>query len=172
MASNGKLPAELRPENVVAVIDTAEGIPLDLSPMQTIVRHLYTGDYSLAGWEEEISIERKSLVDLVACVTGDDRKRFDKEILRLRGYPVKALIVEASWGQIRRGGWRSKVTPAAVGGSLRGWEAKGIPLIMAGTHEVASRYAYRMLFKVAERKWRGVRKMIGLGLKREQEDAR
>ena len=162
-----KLPAELRIEDVVAIIDQNEGIPLDLSPMKTIVRHLYTGDYTLAGWEEEISIERKSLTDLVACVTGDNRKRFDKEILRLRGYATRALIVEATWGDVRRGGWRSNVTPASVEGSLRGWEAKGIPLVMAGTHEVAGRYVQRMLYMTAKRKWRAARQMMGLGLKSE-----
>jgi len=165
-----KLPAELKPESVVAVIDTREQIPLDLSPLQIMYGTLATGDYSLAGYEDDVAIERKSLPDLLGCV-GVDRERFDREIQRMRGYSTRALIVEATWRQIRAGGWRSRVTPAAVEGSLRGWEAKGIPVVLTGNHKEAGRHVARMLFLTARRKWRGVRKMIGLGLKIEGDAA-
>ena len=153
------IPAELKPESVVAIVDTREQIPLDLSPLQIAYDGLATGDYSLAGYEDEVAIQRKSLSDLLGCVG------IDREILRMRGYSTRALIVEATWDDIRAGGWRSKVTPTAVEGSLRGWEARGIPVVLTGTHEEAGRHVARMLFLTARRKWRGVWKMIGHGLK-------
>ncbi len=154
-----RLPAELRPESVVAIVDSREQLPLNLEPLRTMAGTLQTGDYSLAGYEDEVAIERKSLVDLLACV-GIERARFDREIQRMRGYPTRLLIVESTWSEIQAGNWRSRVSAAAVEGSLRGWEARGIPVVLVGTHAEAGRHVARMLFLVARRKWRGIRKMI------------
>ena len=63
-----KLPATLKPEEITAVSDQQEEIPFDLSPLQTVRAHLTTGDYSVVGLEHVISIERKSLTDLLKCV--------------------------------------------------------------------------------------------------------
>ena len=100
------LPAEFRPEQVTAVIDTREQSPLDLSPLTTIRKTLVTGDYSVLGLESIVAIERKSLTDLVAC-TGVERGRFEREVKRLLAYPVRALVVEASWEGMEAGRWRS-----------------------------------------------------------------
>jgi uncharacterized protein (DUF433 family) len=61
------LPAEFRPEQLIAVIDTREQGPLNLSPLRTVRRTLLTGDYSVRGLESVVAVERKSLADLVAC---------------------------------------------------------------------------------------------------------
>ena len=53
------LPAELRPGQVVAVIDTREQLPLDLTPLRTEPGTLPTGDYSVRGLEQVVSVERK-----------------------------------------------------------------------------------------------------------------
>ena len=58
--------------------------------------------------------------------------------MRYSGYsptPVGAIVVEASWPDVEQGEWQSKVTPAAAVGSLLGWIAAGVPIIMAGNHE-------------------------------------
>ncbi len=125
----GGLPAELRPDQVVAIIDTREQLPLDLSPLRTEAATLPTGDYSVRGLESIVAIERKGLGDLLACI-GGERERFDREVQRLLGYPVCAVIVEATWPDLERGDWRSHVTPAAAVGSVLGWIAAGIPFIM------------------------------------------
>jgi hypothetical protein len=44
-----KLPSELKPEQVTAVIDTREQCPLDLSPLQIVTGTLATGYYSVQG---------------------------------------------------------------------------------------------------------------------------
>jgi hypothetical protein len=69
-------------------------------------------------------------------------------------------VVEATWPEIEAGGWRSKVTPAAAMGSLLGWIAAGLPVIMAGDHERAGRCVSRLLFIAARRRWREARAMI------------
>lgn len=159
-----KLPAEPKAEWLTAVIDTREQTPLNLSPLRIERGTLPTGDYSLRGLESVIAIERKSLPDLIGCV-GRERERFDREVQRLIAYPVRCLVVESTWQDIEAGGWRGDVTTQAAIGSLLGWIASGLPIVMAGNHERAGRYVARMLFIAARRRWRETRALIeGAGL--------
>ena len=145
---------KISPKQITAVIDTREQRPLDLAPLQTERAALATGDYALGGGLEHLAaIERKSLPDLLACV-GRDRGRFDREVQRLLAYPVRALVVESSWAAIEMGQWRSKLKSSCVIGSLLGWQAKGLPVLMLDSHERCGRYVSRMLFTVARRRWR------------------
>ncbi|HPM84341.1 MAG TPA: hypothetical protein PLF81_26735 [Candidatus Anammoximicrobium sp.] len=153
------IPAKLRPEQVTAIIDSREQTPLDLTPLQVVTATLPTGDYSVQGLEHVVAIERKSLGDLLACV-GRERARFDREVQRLLAYPVRVLIVEASWRNIEAGDWRTQVTAQAALGSLLGWMAAGLPVVMAGDHQRAGRYASRLLFIAARRRWREVRALV------------
>lgn len=153
------IPAELRPEDVTAIIDTREQHPLDLEPLRTVTGTLATGDYSVAGLESIVALERKSLPDLLSCV-GCERARFDREVMRLAAFPVRCLIVEATWATVEAGEWRSEVTPQAALGSLLGWVASGLPVIMAGDHHRAGRYAARILFLAARRRWREARALV------------
>jgi DNA excision repair protein ERCC-4 len=155
-----RLPVELKAESVVAICDSREQLPLNLSPLQTEVGTLSTGDYSIKGLEHVVAIERKSLPDLLGCV-GRDRERFDREVQRLLAYPVRCLVVESTWAAIEIGDWtRSRVTPRAATGSLLGWIAAGLPIIMAGDHERAGRYVSRLLFIAARRRWREMRQFM------------
>jgi len=151
-----KLRAELRPENLTALVDSREQTPLDLSPIRVETATLPTGDYSLRGLDHVVAVERKSLPDLLVCV-GQERKRFEREVQRLLAYPVRALVVESDWQEIERGGWRSRVTPSAVVGSLLGWIAQGLPVVMVGDHDRAGRYVSRLLYITAKRRWREAR---------------
>lgn len=153
-----KLPAKIEPSQVTAICDTREQLPLDLSPLRVQTRTLDTGDYGLLG-SDHIRIERKSLDDLLGCV-GRDRERFDREVQRLLAYPVRVLLVEATWAQIELGQWRSKLNPEAVIGSLLGWQAMGLAVHMVGDHERAGRHAARMLFTVAKRRYRELRTLV------------
>ncbi len=154
-----KLPAEPKPEAITVAIDTREQLPFEVSPMKSITTTLATGDYSIVGLTHCIAVERKSLDDFIACV-GQERERFDREIQRLLAYECRAVIVEASWGQLEVGGWRSRVTPAAAIGSALGWIAKGVPVVMAGGRQRAQDFAKRILFLAAKRRWREARELI------------
>lgn len=154
-----KLPAEIPADKITATVDTREQKPWNLSPLPTVVGTLATGDYSVQGLEHYIAIERKSLSDLLGCI-GQERERFDREVQRLLAYPVRALIVEAHWSDIEAGGWRSKITPAAAMGSLLGWIAAGLPIVMAGDHARAGRFASRILYTAARRRYRECRALL------------
>ncbi|MCC6126621.1 MAG: hypothetical protein IT426_16795 [Pirellulales bacterium] len=153
------IPAEIRPEQITAVVDSREQCPLDLSPLRSVVGTLATGDYSVSGLESHIALERKSLPDLLGCI-GQSRERFEREIQRLLAYPCRAVVVECTWLDLESGEWRSQVTPAAAIGSVLGWIAQGVPFIMAGDHERAGRYVSRLLFTAARRRWRECRGLI------------
>ena len=153
-----KLPSKLAPESVIALIDSREQTPLSLSPLRTEAATLSTGDYSVKGLEHVVVIERKSLSDLIGCV-GRDRPRFDREIQRMLAYPVRVLLVEATWQEIEAGGWRGNVKHGAVIGSLLGWIASGVQVELVGDHDRAGRFAARILYTVARRRWRELRFM-------------
>jgi ERCC4-type nuclease len=160
-----KLPAKLDPADVVAIVDSREQNPLDLAPLTTTVMGLDTGDYSLAACPDVVRIERKSLQDLVGCV-GSNRERFEREVQRLLAYPVRILLVEATWAQIEshepgNPQWLGKVTREAVIGSLLGWQAAGLSVHMAGDHERAGRHAARILYTIAKRRYRELRSIVG-----------
>lgn len=153
------IPAELSTDSVTAIVDTREQLPLDLSPLRSEVGTLTTGDYSVKGLEHVVAIERKSLPDLLACV-GQERERFDREVQRLLAYPVRALVVESDWPIIEAGKWQSRVTANAAVGSLIGWIAAGLPVVMASDHARAGRYVSRLLFTAARRRWREARALL------------
>lgn len=143
---------ELRPEDILALVDTREQLPLDLSPLRTARGSLDTGDYSVAGLESHIALERKSLPDLLGCI-GVERDRFEREIMRLLAYPVRAVVVEASWAELEAGQWRSKVTPKAAQGSCLGWMAMGVPFLFTGSRMATATAMSRMLFIAVRRRW-------------------
>jgi ERCC4-type nuclease len=156
-----RIPTELKSEQVTAVVDTRERTPWDLSPMRMIRNTLTTGDYTVVGLEHVVRLERKTLPDLLQCV-GRCRSRFEREVRRLLAYPVRALVVESSWCRIESGQYNSQIPPDAVVGSLLGWMATGLPVIMAGDRRRASRYAKRLMMTVARRRWRELRELARL----------
>lgn len=165
------LPAELSPESVVPIIDRREQCPLTLPGLaEPVYGTLATGDYSAVGLEHVVSVERKSLSDLLSCI-GQERERFDREVQRLLAYPVRALVVESTWVAIETGGWQSRVTPAAALGSCLGWVAAGLPVLMVGTHEAAGRYVARLLYTAARRRWREARGLVAGIVERAEPDA-
>jgi len=148
-----KIRKALDPSQVTIVIDQQEKTPWDMSPFKTLSKHLVTGDYTILGLEHLICIERKSLADYLGSM-GNDRDRFERELKRMLGYETRALIIEATWSDLEAGEWRSKVTPASALGSALGWIAMGIPVVLAGNAQNAARYAKKLMFIAARRRWR------------------
>lgn len=98
---------------------------------------LKTGDYTVEGMESLLSLERKSLANLVACTVAD-RRRFLASCSRLARFRWKAILIEATLEDIKGGfgpfGIPSEVHPNAVCGTLDAIESKfGIPVIYTST---------------------------------------
>lgn len=152
-------------DGIIAVIDSREQKPLNLEikpgeVLSSTKGTLYTGDYSIRGLEDHVAIERKSLDDLMGCI-GKGRERFEKEIVRMRGYQVKGIVVESDWATIESGSYRSRVHPNAAIGTMMGWIAMGIPITMAGDHRRAGIFVARMLWITARRRYQELRSLTG-----------
>ncbi len=138
---------------MTVVADNKEGLPYDLAPLRQVNGTLTTGDYSLVGLENYVSVERKSLADLLGCI-GQNRERFDREMQRILAYPQRLLLIESSWAEIEAGAWRPQVTIEAVVGSILSWQRMTIPVELAGNRERAQRHAVKFLFGCAKHYWR------------------
>lgn len=155
----------LKINDIIAVIDTREQRPLSLEykkgeKLASVKGNLYTGDYSLKGFENYVAIERKSLDDMMGCI-GTHRERFEKEIIRLKGYEVKCIVVESTWKKIEEGNYRSRVNSSSAIGTLMGWIAQGIPIVMADTHRRAGVFVARMLYITARRRYAQLKNLGG-----------
>jgi DNA excision repair protein ERCC-4 len=138
---------ELKIEDLTAVVDTREQTPLNLFPMTEIRAGLQTGDYSLAGLERLIAVERKSPSDFLGCV-GQDRERFDRELERIVAYRYRALVIECTYEELRSGSpavyGRSRVTPQA---------ARGVHVQFVDSRDGAQHFVKAFLWLAAKELW-------------------
>lgn len=121
------------------VTDTREQVPLVFRRLPSIRGTLQSGDYSVAGLEHQFAIERKSVSDLVACCTGENRERFERELHRLRGFRFARLLIVGTQAEVMQHRYRSNLNPKVVMNSLSAFEARYIPVVWAATPEEAAR---------------------------------
>lgn len=76
----------------------SEGGRIIVAPLVTD-RHIATGDYSIDGMENLITIERKSVADLYGTL-GGDRARFEREFERMALMEFSAVVVEGDWSAL------------------------------------------------------------------------
>lgn len=153
------------------VVDTREQLPYQFANVRggkgetvvvpTITKTLHSGDYSLEGFEDAFSVERKSLEDLVGSVT-HGRDRFEREIQRLNELPGFAcVVIEASWHEILHPEesdptWSNRTRPASVVGTILAWSIR-YPRVHwwpVGTRPECE----RRVFEVCEMFWKEQRK--------------
>ena len=135
------------------VIDTREQRGWTFEPKQVAVtrKALPAGDYSLVGLEGRVALERKSLGDLVNTVI-HDWLRFRKELVRLSGYDVAAVCVEANIGQVYRHEYESEASPASVLGRVNSiFVDHSIPVLWWRDRDTAADMAHRLLLLVWRR---------------------
>jgi ERCC4-type nuclease len=100
------------------VVDTREQEPYSFDPRLAAVerRALTAGDYSVAGLENTVAVERKSLDDFVSTVI-HGRERFRRELRKLTGYRAACVVVEAGVLDVLLHRYRGDAHPNAVLGS-------------------------------------------------------
>ncbi len=98
------------------LIDSREQQPYQFTQtnIEIQVDTLHIGDYSIMGFTDRIAVERKSLDDLVGCLMGKSRDRFERELQKGRFLELFVVVVEASMFDIRSGAYRSNMKPHAV----------------------------------------------------------
>lgn len=132
------------------IIDSREQNPFSFEgkDVETVTASLTTGDYSLAGLEDRIALERKSLADLVGCLTGSNRERFERELNRGRGLDYFAVVIEAGFSELTGKQYRSNLNPHAAAQSIIAFQVRyGVPFIWAGSRRAAEYLTYWLLSK-------------------------
>jgi len=82
---------------------------------------LKTGDYSLLGHENFVTVERKAWSDMLSCIT-IGRERFERELIRMRPLVRKWILIETdSWVSLGEPGKHTNVNVASVLNSLVSW---------------------------------------------------
>jgi ERCC4-type nuclease len=122
----------------IVLIDTREQYPFDFSRFKNWIGGernlaLKAGDYSIEGMETLLILERKTLTDLITTVI-QQRARFFKQCEKMTKYRWRALLVEASYEDIKtpydHDEYCTLAHPNAVSGTLDALEARfGIPVI-------------------------------------------
>jgi DNA excision repair protein ERCC-4 len=114
----------------VVAIDTREQRPYRFAA--SVVKTLATGDYSIEGLEDRISIERKSKADAYSSL-GLDRPRFQREMERLAEFEYGAVVIESSLRGFLLPPDFSELHPRSAVGSLLAWSVRyGVHVFFAG----------------------------------------
>ena len=136
------------------VIDSREREPYEFKgkDCETVTGTLMTGDYSLFSMETLVSVERKSLDDLIMCLT-TERGRFEKELARSRGYEYFTVLIEANLHDLANGNYRSKMLPhSALQSVFAMMQRYRVPFLFAGNRKGAEYSCFWLLEKFLREK--------------------
>ena len=126
-------------------IDTREQQPYKFQNSE--IGTLGVGDYSISGLENHVSIERKSLDDLIGCLT-TDRERFEKELFKGKALDYFALVIEASLSDLVNGNYRSRMIPKSAIQSLLAFSIRyRLPIFFCESREYGQRITESLLDK-------------------------
>ena len=153
---------------MLIVVDSREQCPFSFTheryEVQVQPGTLSVGDYSLAGLEDKVAVERKSLSDLVACL-GRERERFERELMRGAAWDAFAVVCEGSWLELARGEYRSQLNPHAACQSVLAFTARyRVPFLFAGTRGAAEYMTWgflRQYLESARKRWKAIAKAQG-----------
>lgn len=145
----------------IIIIDTREKTPYNFRVNENLggieIIKLDSGDYSLKGMEDLITIERKNNVIELCNNLGKNRKRFEAELERMKDIKFKFIIVEDYWSSlltkkpfkyVNGKPIYMRMNPNAVFQSIIAIQLKyGVNVIMAGTREMAQKIVRSLLIK-------------------------
>lgn len=136
---------------MIVIVDTREQLPWKFPGFEYQVQALKSGDYSLAGYENQVSIERKSLNDFIGTLT-KGRERFERELKRLESCRYKCVVVETDLAAIFNHEYNSAMTPKSVIGLvLRLMMDYNIPVFFASDRNIAAKFAISFLKRAYNR---------------------
>ena len=132
---------------VIIKIDSREQRPYELENSEVGILHI--GDYSLAGLEDCIAIERKTVDDFIGCLT-IDRERFERELFKGRSLDYFALVIEVSLSDLANGHYRSQMGPKSAIQSLVAFSIRyRLPIWFCESRKYAQRVTESLLCKYA-----------------------
>ncbi len=115
--------------------------------MDTVRRALPAGDYSIAGYETGVAVERKTLEDFIGSVIRG-RRRFHKELQKLSAYRFACVVVEASLVDVLAHNYRGGADPGSVmGAALSIIVDFGVPVFFCGDRQTARLFTEKYLLR-------------------------
>lgn len=145
---------------LAVIVDQREKLPYSFAGLRTDARqgrrplgiavevaYLKTGDYSLAGYEDRLAVERKSLKDLYGTV-GGHRDRFERELSRLNEMECATVIVEAELSEILTSPPpEAGLLPKCLFRSVLAWQQRfrGVHWIFAVDRDMGEATTFRVL---------------------------
>jgi|DewCreStandDraft_4_1066084.scaffolds.fasta_scaffold09252_6 DNA excision repair protein ERCC-4 len=136
------------------VIDSREQEPYSFDPRLTsaVRRALKAGDYSIAGLEDQVAVERKTLDDFVSTVI-HRRRRFRAELGKLSRYRAACVVVEAELLDVVGKRYRGEARPEAIVGSMLSILLDyGVPVLFCGNRQAARHFTQAFLL-AAWKRW-------------------
>jgi ERCC4-type nuclease len=132
-------------EQPAIIIDTREQDPWPFAGLPQRIATLATGDYSLAGFESRVAVERKSKEDAYGCV-GAGRRRFTDCLGRLAQLDRAAVVIECSLAAFSIPPARTRIDARMAVGSYISWSCTyRIPVFWCENRDYAERVALRFL---------------------------
>ncbi len=152
---------------MVILIDSREQAPFAFEGFNDVVTEitgLPTGDYSLAGFEHMVAVERKELDDLIGCLQGTNRERFERELSRGATLHRFCVVVEATLGDVSRHHYRSRMEPKSALQSLFAFQVRyGTTFLFCGSQAGAEYACHGFLSKYLYEVERGFTRAIRAG---------
>ena len=146
----------------IIAIDTRERLPLRFKHYPTEAATLATGDYSVKGFENSWTTERKSIPDLIGSLT-HGRDRFMRELQRMKAYPFRRLLIEGKREDIESHNYRSRATPQSILGSLAAIEIRyNLPIVYAESRLKAAQLIEQWAFYYLREKIKQAQSIIAL----------
>ncbi|MCX6632920.1 MAG: hypothetical protein NTW28_35430 [Candidatus Solibacter sp.] len=142
------------PALVTLIADTREQDEYSFDSRLVAVerRALPAGDYSVAGLEGVVAVERKTLDDFVSTVI-HSRERFRKELAKLADYRAACVVVEAGLVDVLLARYRGDAHPNAVLGSALSIILDfQIPVFFCSSRQAACQFVQAYLL-AAHKRW-------------------
>jgi len=130
------------------VIDSREQHPYKFEG--AVIKALKSGDYSILGLEDKITVERKTKEDAYASL-GAGRARFEKELKRLSGFDYSAIVIESSLADFLKVPAFTKMNPRAAMNSLVSWSVKYKVFVFFASDR---RHAKALVYRILQKYWK------------------
>jgi len=137
------------PVGMILVVDTREQDALFKKPPKGLLMvrdTLEVGDYSLKGFEGKVTLERKTILDLLNCL-GNDRERFKRELERMKEFEFKGILVEGNEDDLYQHHDFSLMHPEAIRQSVVSIEIRHGVHFYFGSREKLERVCLDRLIK-------------------------
>jgi ERCC4-type nuclease len=125
-------------------------------PCDSVVKHLKTGDYSILGMEDRVTVERKALGDAYQTFS-HGRERFERELERMSNMDYSAVVIESTLeGALFEPEVVSQMRAKSFNRSWIAWAQRyNVHFIWAGSRELAERITYIILERFNEEAQKG-----------------